>query len=86
MQLLIQPPHDHINIQIRSNLKESNFGTRQVELNITPSTIFIQSQQSLERLEKYLKKFPKKDQESETMMKYPNHKISIMQLKKVSEN
>lgn len=63
MQLLTQHPQDHINIQIRSNLEESNFGTRLVESNITLNTIFIQSQQSLGRLEKYLKKFLKKDQE-----------------------
>ena len=75
MQRPTQAHHDHIDIVTKSKLKESNYGTRMGKLDNIPSIKFIQSQLSLERLEKYLKKFPKKDPGSGTTMKFLNHKI-----------
>lgn len=86
MQRLTQVHHDHIDIVTKSKLKESNYGTRMGKLDNIPSIRFIQRQLSLGRPEKYLKKFPKKDPESETTMKFLNHKISTTLSKKASEN
>ena len=86
MQLHTRAHRDHIDIVTKLELKESNYGTRMVKLDNLPSIKFIQNQLFLEILEKYLKKFPKKDQESGTTMKYLNHKISTTPWKKVSED